>query len=238
MTSAVEPHDWLSIDDGEGTTWLFDTHFLLSNYHCIYGAGCRSIEPEPDPTGTIGCCAHGAHFVDRDDRRRVLRAASKLSDDEWQFRARAMERGGPLKKKGGEWMTRKAEGSCIFLNRSGFAGGSGCALHLGAVAREERPIDWKPTVCWQVPIRLDVHENEHGHETVMVRAWERRDWGPGGDEFNWWCIEDEAAYTAATPVYLNASEELIELIGEGLYGRLVTAIEARSTVTPVSISST
>ncbi len=239
MTSGDDIHDWVSIDDDD-STWLFDTSFLLSNYRCIYGEGCRSIEPEPDPTGTFGCCSHGAHFVDGEDRKRVEELATRLTDEEWQFAARARERGGPTKKgKDGEWVTRKAKGGCIFLNRHDFPSGPGCALHLAALNRGERPLDWKPAVCWQVPLRLDVHTDAHGYETVFVRAWQRRDWGGGGDDFNWWCTEgdDPIAFRAETPVYETAREELIELMGQDLYERLATELGRRRRETPVALGA-
>lgn len=216
---------WLSLDDGQSATWLFEVDFLLSNYHCVYGRGCRSITEEPDPTGVIGCCNHGAHFIDGTDRKRVAALAEQLEDGEWQYRRRAMDRGGPLKKKGGEWVTRKADGACIFLNREDFAAGPGCALHIGALNRGARPLEWKPAVCWQVPIRLDVHVDDYGYETVLVRAWRRRDWGPGGQEFHWWCVEDEIAYSAREPLYVTARDELSELMGPDLYRRLVAELD-------------
>src|SRR5918994_2179629 len=51
--------------------------------------------------------------------------------------------------------TRVVGGACIFLNRPGFAGGAGCALHLAAMDAGEPPIEWKPSVCWQLPVRVD-----------------------------------------------------------------------------------
>lgn len=237
MTAGQDLHEWISLEDGD-STWVFDASFLLSSYHCIYGAGCRSIETEPDPSGTIGCCSHGAHFVDREDRKRVEALAAQLSAEEWQFKARAEERGGSTKKgSGGSWVTRKAKGACIFLNRDGFEGGSGCALHLGAMNRGERPLDWKPAVCWQVPLRLDVHTDDYGHETVLLRAWQRRDWGDGGADFNWWCIEDEAAYSADAPVYETARDELVELMGDEVYRRMAAELDRRRRETPVELSA-
>ncbi|MGI9612630.1 MAG: hypothetical protein ACR2QO_06975 [Acidimicrobiales bacterium] len=230
--------DWLELQDGDATTWLFDTSFLLSNFQCIYGQGCRSIDVEPDPSETLGCCIHGAHFIDGQDRRRVAARAEELTEGEWQFFEKAKKQGGPLKrKKKGEWVTRKVAGACIFLNRDGFEGGSGCALHVAALNRGERPLDWKPTVCWQVPIRLDVHTDDYGYETVLVRAWQRRDWGPGGDEFNWWCTESDDAHTASVPVYETARDELTELVGEEVYQRLVEVLESRRSGTPVVLSA-
>jgi len=225
-----QPEDgsvWLSINDAtDKTTWLFDTSFLLSPYTCIYGKGCPSIDSEPDPTETLGCCTHGAHLIDREDRENVLGFVEQLTDDDWQHRARAETKGGPVKKKkNGDWVTRKFEGACIFLNRSDFAGGGGCALHRAAERLGERPMDWKPDVCWQVPIHLDIHTDEYGYETILLRAWQRRDWGPGGNDFHWWCIEDPQAYIGVEPVFRALAEELIEMVGHDTYKLLEAALE-------------
>ncbi len=215
---------------------MFDVTFLLSDYRCIYGEGCRSIDRSPDTSDLLGCCLHGAHFVDAEDRKAVAAKVPELSPDEWQFHDRAMRKGGPFKRKGnGDWVTRRAEGACIFLNREGFPGGAGCALHAAAVRRGERPLDWKPDVCWQVPLHLDIHTDEYGHETILVRAWQRRDWGPGGEDFHWWCIEDDAPYRAAAPVYRTSRDELIEMVGPGIYERLAAELDRRQVETPVSL---
>ncbi|MGI9599335.1 MAG: hypothetical protein ACR2QK_24440 [Acidimicrobiales bacterium] len=238
MRPPQDGHEWFSIEDpDDNATWLFDTTFLLSDYRCIYGDGCQSITHEPDPTGTFGCCTHGAHFVDDEDRESVTGYVALLTPEEWQFADRAAKKGGPLKQnKDGDWVTRKVDGACIFLNRDGFAGGAGCALHQAAVNRGKRPLDWKPDVCWQVPIHLDIHENEYGHETIFVRAWRRRDWGPGGSEFHWWCIESESAYSAVAPLYLTSKDELLEMVGPDIYNRLVTELDRRRSETPVTIA--
>ena len=55
--------------------------------------------------------------------------------------------------------TRVVDGACIFLNRPGFAGGEGCALHIAALACDESPTEWKPSVCWQLPLRVDWQES-------------------------------------------------------------------------------
>ena len=50
----------------------------------------------------------------------------------------------------GETITRQADGARLFLNRPGFPAGPGCArLHAAALTRGERPMDWKPDVCWR-----------------------------------------------------------------------------------------
>jgi hypothetical protein len=216
---------------------MFDTTFLLSNYECIYGAGCRSIATDPAAGGHLGCCVHGAHFVDDEDRHSVTEYVALLQPDDWQFRDRALRKGGPLKRtKSGEWVTRKVQGACIFLNRDDFPGGPGCALHAAALKRGQRPLDWKPDVCWQVPLHLDILTNEYGHETILVRAWQRRDWGPGGDEFHWWCIEDDEPYRGPAPVYLTARDELVEMVGQVVYDRLAAELDRRRLETPVAIA--
>ncbi len=216
---------------------MFDATFLLSSQQCIYGDGCQSIDVDVDHTETLGCCIHGAHFVDEDDLNDVAAAAALLTDANWQYRRRAAKKGGAFKQdKDGDWVTRKADGACIFLNRSEFPGGAGCALHRAALERGERPLDWKPDVCWQVPIRLDVHTDDNGHDTVFVRAWERRDWGEGGQDFHWWCIEEPASYSARTPLYVTSREELTELVGEDMYERLGPELARMRSGTPVSLT--
>jgi len=210
---------WISIEDVEDETiWLFDFEFLSSNYSCIYGQGCESISGLKN--STFGCCTFGAHMSDDEDTKKIIKHSKLLTDKEWQNKGISEQRGGPLKVSGEETVTRISNDGCIFLNREDFHSGAGCALHLAALNRDERPIDWKPDVCWQVPIQLDVHENNHGFSTVLVREWKRRDWGEGGQEFHWWCTEEKEAYTSKTTVYVSMKEELIELVGENVYKKL------------------
>lgn len=238
----TDGHRWISIIDDDNDTWLFDATFMLSSYNCIYGDGCQSIDTEVDHTEVLGCCVHGAHFVDDEDLQEVVAASALLTPDQWQFHGRAAKKGGPFKQNSdGDWVTKKAQGACIFLNRSDFPGGGGCALHRAALERNERPLDWKPDVCWQVPIRLDIHTDDNGFDTVFVRAWERKDWGEGGAEFNWWCIESAEAYQAVDPVYVSCRDELVEMVGEGIYDRLVPELEeiaaSGSRPTPVTLTT-
>ena len=48
-----------------------------------------------------------------------------------------------------------------------------------ALEAGERPMDWKPNVCWQLPLRLDDHTDDNGYVTSTLREWKRRDWGAG-----------------------------------------------------------
>jgi hypothetical protein len=121
------------------------------------------------------------------------------------------------------------EGACIFLNRPGFAGGPGCALHRAALARGQAPLELKPDVCWQLPLRREDGTDDAGQVTSTVTQWDRRHWGEGGDEFHWWCTEAPEVYTAERPVYETLGAELTAMVGAPTYGRLVAYLQARRT---------
>ena len=222
-------HEWLSFDlDGE--TFQFDVTFLTSPWTCIFGHGCPGVLTGPAPELEQGCCSYGAHFTDKADRKRVAALADTLAADEWQFRAESDELGGPIHRNDdGEWVTQLHDDACIFLNRPGFSAGAGCALHQAALARGERFIDWKPDVCWQLPLRLEHRVDENEHTTNVLREWKRRDWGSGGFEFDWWCTDDPAAFVGHRPVYLELRDEIIELVGEVAFTALVRELDRRPT---------
>lgn len=221
------PTHYIGFEDAtEDRTWVFDVSFLTSSWTCIFGAGCPGILTEPAVEQAEGCCSYGAHLVDDDDAGDVLAAAARLTDSQWQNRALALSRGGPLRQAaGGGSKTRMVGDACIFLNRPDSAAGAGCALHQGALAAGERPMDWKPDVCWQLPLRLVDHTDEDGHVTSTLRHWKRRDWGEGGQEFHWWCTEEPEAFVGDRPVYVALRDEIVELVGSSAYQQLVAFIE-------------
>ncbi|NLA35229.1 MAG: hypothetical protein GX868_06015 [Actinobacteria bacterium] len=219
--------EWLSFEDDDGTVWLFDVSFLLSGWTCIFANGCQGVLTEDATDMVQGCCSYGAHFADAEDRKVVRSAAKRLTADIWQFAAETKAAGGPLTKNDdGAWVTAQVDDACCFLNRPGFDGGVGCALHIGAIRAGERPLDWKPDVCWQVPLRLVSLTDEHGQVTNTLRDWKRRDWGEGGQDFHWWCTESAEAFVAADPVYLTMRDEIIELVGPEPYAWLVNELES------------
>lgn len=221
-----QPHEWFSVDDPDGTTWMFDLTFLTSPWTCIWGMGCPGIHDEPHPELQHGCCTYGAHFADKADRRRVLKHAEQLTAGTWQFRTEAQALGGPIwKNEDDEWVTRLIHGACIFYNRPGFPAGMGCALHAEALRRGERFLDWKPEVCWQLPLRLEHHYEADHHLVYTLREWKRRDWGEGGADLHWWCTDDREAFVGGRPVYVTLREEIVELVGEWPYQQLVEHLE-------------
>ncbi len=182
------------------------------------------------PAGHLeqGCCSYGAHLQDADDRRNLLRHARRLTAEQWQHKPRSAREPLTTVSDDGEELTRLVDDACIFLNRPGFPGGAGCALHVGAVAAGERPMDWKPQVCWQVPLRLDETREANGHLTTTLREWKRRDWGDGGAEFHWWCTDSREAFVDRRAVWQTLRDEIIELTSQAAYDELVRHITARS----------
>lgn len=220
--------EWLSFDDpDEDRTWVFDVTFLTSRWSCIYGAGCQGVLTGPAAELAHGCCSYGAHFVDDDDLAETTAFVERLTDETWQFRRRARRSGWHTEGADGVVVTRLVDGACIFLNRPGFAAGAGCALHQAALAAGERPLDWKPDVCWQLPLRLNEEIDDYGHATSTLREWKRRDWGPGGGEFHWWCTEAPDAFVDRRPVYETLRDEIVELVGERPYALLIHQLQAR-----------
>jgi len=226
-------HEYVSFDDpDEDRTWVFDVSFLTSPWHCIFGMGCPGILDGPAPEMVQGCCSYGAHFTGPEDRAHVEAVAERMTDDQWQFRRVAKKRGGPIKvNKHGETVTRLVDDACIFLNRPGFPAGPGCALHQAAVAHGERFMDWKPEVCWQVPLRRVDETDGYGHVTSTLREWKRRDWGEGGYEFHWWCTADDGAFDGARPVYVEMRDEIIEMTSRKAFRMFVEYVEARGATT-------
>ena len=226
MARPEDLHEYLSFDDpDEERTWVFDTTFLQSNWNCIWGNGCKGVLTEDATEMNQGCCSYGAHFIDAADVQTVVDTSARLRPDQWQFHDDAAENGWTDTEPDGTVVTRVHEGACIFLNRPGFAGGEGCALHSAALAVGERYIDWKPDVCWQLPLRLHEDTDAHGHVTSTLREWKRRDWGEGGAEFHWWCTESDDAFSGRKPAYKYLRDEIIEFTGAKVYAMLVKQLD-------------
>ena len=239
MAVPADLHEWISFDDPvTRRTWLFDATYLTSNHRCIWGEGCEGILDAPAQDLAQGCCSYGAHFVDDEDVQTVVKAFVRITPKHMQFHSKAVK-GGFLRPGDAEdafddttpegvappTVTRMVEDACIFLNRPGFSGGAGCALHIAALDAGERPLDWKPNVCWQVPVRLEDSTDENGHVTSRLREWKRRDWGVGGNDFHWWCTEAPEAFSGSEPVYLSARDEIVELVGQEIYDLMVEQLE-------------
>ena len=202
------------IDDGH-TVWRFERAFLTSNWTCIWGRGCLGILDVPAEHLQQGCCSVGAELTDVDEAMLIDALGAALPADLFEHRDDAAAVG--VFSDETRTNTRVVDGACIFLNRPGFAGGAGCALHLAALRDGESPTDWKPSVCWQLPVKVDWAPTDDGRETATVRGWTRADWGAEGETMAWCCTEGDRAYVGDRPVVESLADELVALVGEPVY---------------------
>jgi hypothetical protein len=227
------PREWIEFVDPANDEHLIaaDLTWLLSRWTCVFGTpACQGIiAGRPDD----GCCSHGAFLSDDGDRRNLAKAVKKLTPQDWQFIGKGLGKRGYLERdeyddEHGEpqraWRTRRHDGACIFLNRPGFPGGIGCALHVMALRTGVPPWSVKPEVCWQLPIRrtqewVDRPDGEQILRTE-IREFDRRGWGAGGLDLNWYCSGSPDAHIGTKPVWQSYAEELTELIGAPAYEEL------------------
>lgn len=208
------------IRDGD-TTWRFESDFLRSNWTCIWGRGCLGILPEPTPHLGQGCCSIGADLDGEDEARTLSALAATLDPARFERHEAATEAGGGIfADPATRNATRVVDGACIFFNRPEFEGGAGCALHLEALAVGESPLDWKPSVCWQLPVHVEWEAGEDQTEIATVRRWSRADWGHEGETMAWCCTEGDLAYVGERPVIESLADELTALVGTEVYVEL------------------
>jgi hypothetical protein len=210
-----------------------DLTWLTSSYTCIFGQGCKGIYAD---VGGVGCCTLGAHFADKDDEKRVAGYVEMLDDELWQFKPQDKVRRKDWVDvdEDGERKTRvhtvDGQQACVFQNRPDFKNGAGCALHALAYVLGRNPLETKPDVCWQLPIRRTFRnvERQDGstYTEVSITEYDRRGWGPGGHDLDWYCSGNTEAHVAVEPVYVSNEAELTELMGKPAYDELVKHCEA------------
>ena len=225
----VFPRAWVEFADPADDSQVFhcDLTFLTSNWMCIFGQGCSGIYADrPDD----GCCTLGAHFSDEDDEKRVRKFVRKLDRKSWQFYDQGRGDAWIETDDDDERKTAVHEGACIFLNRPGFPAGAGCALHALALRIGKHPLETKPDVCWQLPIRRTFRDVElpdgTAYTEVSIAEYDRRGWGPGGHDLDWYCSGNTEAHVGTQPVYVSNRAELVEMMGEQGYDELARHCDA------------
>lgn len=219
------PRSWVAFANPAEATEVFrcDLTWLTSRWTCLFGAGCRGIDADrPD----AGCCSLGAHFSDDADLDRVGAAVTRLDPGRWE-RHDEIGTDWATTDAEGEPKTRVVDGACVFHNSPGFAGGYGCALHALAVAEGIEPLELKPDVCWQLPLRRGFRDLDLDHDDddtvvteVEIGEYTRADWGPGGAELDWYCSASTEAHVGMEPVYVAQRAELTALMGLEGYAEL------------------
>ena len=232
----VFPRAFVEFEDpaDAGQVFRCDLTWLTSSYLCIFGQGCQGIYKESPDTG---CCTLGAHFADKADEKRVAEYVDQLTPELWQLRPDRAK----IRRK--DWVETDDEGArktpvvevdgqsaCIFHNRTDFHLGAGCALHALALEQGRHPLETKPDVCWQLPIRRTFRnvkrQDDTSYSEVTIGEYDRRGWGAGGHDLDWYCSGNTEAHVGVEPVYVTNRAELTELMGEAAYDELARHCEA------------
>ena len=73
----------------------------------------------------------------------------------------------------------------------------------------ELPINGKPSVCWQLPLIAERHDDG----TARLRRWGRDDRGPDGATMAWCCTEGDNAQVGTQTTADELALELEALVG-------------------------
>lgn len=248
------PREWFSFlnPDDEDHLITVDLTWLLSGYSCRFGTdACPGIDSSMP---NAGCCVHGAFLADEDDHDALTDCVSRMPAKYWQLRPEGTDEWlstrDPAELE--PWLvwdeldiddgepepalkTPIVDGACIFANRPGWPTGTGCALHQWAMDTGERLEYAKPEVCWQLPLhRTEVWETRpDGHEILhtTIGEYERRGWGDGGEDFDWYCSGAPGCHTPmpflhGESLWRTHKDELTEMLGESAYEVIAEHYEA------------
>jgi hypothetical protein len=222
------PRAWVEFVDPANDEQVLrcDLTWLTSRWTCIFGRGCQGIYSDGPHDG---CCTLGAHFSDEDDEQRVATHVEQLTAEDWENRRRGRRGGWVETDEEGARKTRVVNDACVFLNSPEFDGFGGCALHKYALRTGQHFVETKPDVCWQLPVRRTYRTVERPDDTsyleITIAEYDRRGWGPGGHDLDWYCSGNTEAHIATDPVYVNNERELVELMGRPAYDELVRHCE-------------
>ena len=92
-------------------------------------------------------------------------------------------------------------------------------------------VETKPEVCWQLPLRRTYenrkYEDEVERVVVVLGEYDRRGWGAGGHDLDWYCSSNTEAHIGTEAVYLSSRDERVALIGLPAYSELARLCAAR-----------
>ena len=245
------PREWYEFTNPTDSDHIFsiDLTWLESHWNCTFGTpDCLGIDAtNPD----VGCCVHGAFLADETDRDQLYNAVAEMPAKYWQLRPAAVDSflntdDGTEIEPWLEWdelddddgnpepalKTITTDGACIFANRKGWATGAGCALHQWGAAEGKDLTVVKPEVCWQLPLRrLEAYEERaDGHEILRttITEYNRRGWGNGGEDFDWYCSTSPRCHAGGEPMWKTQENELRALMGNDSYELLCVHLEERA----------
>lgn len=233
------PRQWLEFTNPEDQNHIFsiDLTWVESHYSCQFGtANCRGIIKG---FSQVGCCNHGAFLTDETDRNQLVEAVSAMPKRYWQHRPAEVDayiesdrselepwlEWDELDNDEGEaepaLKTTLVSGACIFANRQDWETGPGCAIHQWAVDTGQDLTVVKPEVCWQLPLRrLEAWEERPDGVEILrttITEYNRRGWGNGGEDFDWYCTTAPSCHGSSTPLWQSCEAELRALMGDAAY---------------------
>ncbi|WP_022863592.1 hypothetical protein [Corynebacterium massiliense] len=255
FTDPADPFHVFSVD----LTWM------ESHYNCVFGSGdCPGIDATAPDVGCCVHGAFLADAADRTQLADVVAEMPAkywqnrpAATDAW-LRERAENNDKPHDNQDVEpWLewdelagddgepepsvkTKTVDGACIFANRAGWATGSGCALHQWAIDSGRDITTAKPEVCWQLPIRRheDFEERPDGQEILRttIGEYDRRGWGDGGEDFQWYCSGNAACHSNPDPLWRSHKSELTAVMGKECYDILAGHCAAREAAAAAGVS--
>lgn len=118
---------------------------------------------------------------------------------------------------GGAIKTKVVKGACIFLNRPGFPAGAGCALHQKGVRMGRARTRSSRTCAGNSPIRRHYSNIKRPDGTsyleITITGFDRRGWGSGGHDLDWYCSANPEAHVGREPVFRSSKAELVRAHG-------------------------
>ncbi|APM36749.1 hypothetical protein [Corynebacterium diphtheriae] len=240
------PRQWYEFTNPEDPLHQFsiDLTWLESSYRCAFGtSACHGIDTAQP---TVGCCVHGAFLSDEEDRDQLYDAVEKMPAHYWELRPAGVDAylADPDPTQIEPWLvwdelddeegnpepalkTTLVDGACIFANRKN----PGCAIHQWALDAGEDLTVVKPEVCWQLPLRrLEAYEDRADGVEILrttITEYDRRGWGNGGEDFDWYCTTDPHCHTSDKPMWITHEAELRALMGDASYEVLAQHCAAR-----------
>lgn len=247
------PREWYEFADPADPDHVFsiDLTWIESHWNCTFGTpDCLGIDAT---NPSVGCCVHGAFLSDETDRDQLYDAVAMMPAKYWQLRPDTTD--SYLATSDGvdlepwvEWdelddedgnpepalKTVTIEGACIFANRVGWETGAGCALHQWGAETGQDLTVVKPEVCWQLPLRRleDWEERPDGHQILRttITEYNRRGWGNGGEDFDWYCTTSPRCHAGGSPMWQTQENEMRALMGDAAFEMLREYLVARSAI--------
>ena len=237
----VFPRVHVEFADPADETQVFrcDLTWLTSSYMCIFGQGCQGIYADaPD----VGCCTLGAHFADKDDEKRVAGNVSQLTPerlavppgpageevrlDRDRRRRRAQDPRHRVRRAAGVRLPQPGATSRRPAARAAPAARS-TDSHSSRVGTRSRPSPTCAGSCRSAASSAPSSvQDGTSYTEVSIGEYDRRGWGPGGHDLDWYCSGNTEAHVALEPVFVTHEAELVELMGAAGYAELSRHCEA------------